>query len=233
MKKNVIKKVNVPKRLLDSINSKVENEFIENATIITDFSGTIISESLPIVLGKEMLKYYLKEKDYSTLLKKLGSLSFNFLEYLYRETFNLKSQKLKAIYSNFSKLEEKVFNESMNNIHINPKFANVISEIRKENNLKDNDYISLCVLTRDLNKLVKRFVIDKKEELDRLKIHIPNDKIYGNKLLKGEPSIYIKTSNKQKYLDRLQKNNLKINLVYITDNEKIREFKQVKYIIKI
>jgi hypothetical protein len=233
MKKNIVKKVKVPKRLIDSIDDKIQQEDIENASIISDFSGTLIPQSAAVILGKEMLKHYLEEKDYSNFFKKSFSLSGNFLNYLFRETFNLKSQKLRTIYSNFNGLEEKVFNESISKINLNPKFVKIISEIRKENNLNDNDYISLSILTRDLNKIVKSFVVNKKDILDKAKIHIPKQQIYGNKVLNGEPSIYVKTSNKQRYLDKLQKNNLKTNIVYITDGEKLREFNHVKYLIRI
>ncbi len=232
-KRNIIKEVKVPKKLVGTIDSKVEEEFIEKAFLFTDFSGTLISQSANVVLGLEMLKYYFDKKDYSIFLKKLCSLSVNFFNYKFRENFNLKSQKLKTIYSVFNGLEKTVFDKAAEKMSLNPNFVNIISCIRKENSLNDNDYISLSILTRDLKKVAESFILNKKNALEKMKVHIPKQQIYANKFLYKGPSIYVKTITKQKYLDKLQEKNPSKNLVYITDREKIREFNQVKYVIRL
>ncbi len=235
-KLKIIKNLKIPKNLITSKNTI--DDYLSNTYPVSDLSRTITKCSLSYFLGIEMMKNFLNKKEYNNMIKNLLPLSKNALIYLFREGFNFESQKLKIVYSVFNGLGIDVVKKTAKNIKLNPYFENTIMDIRYFNNLGENDYIDFSILTRDLEEVVKIFV-KLNDPFKKLKLHITDNSIYGNKMqiedgkLSGIPKIDVKSKNKHKWLNKIQESKPASNLVYISDNERIKNTEEIKYFIKI
>ena len=182
-----------------------------------------------------MLKDYFGKKEYNNIIKKIFPLSKNALMFLLREKLNFESQKLKAMYSSFDGVDIDIVKNTAKNIKLNPYFEGVVKNIREYNNLDNSDYIPMSFLSRDLKPFIE-YYIELNNEFDNLRIHI--DDIRANEIdekdnkLKGEPRIFIRSSNKHYLLDGIQELKPDKNIVYITDNDE-KSLKGLDYIIRV
>ena len=235
-KLKIVKNLKIPKNFITS--ESTIDDFINKAHPVSDLSGTITKRSIAVNLAFDMLKNYFDKRDYLNLRKKSSNLLRSFVSYMVRETLDLESQKLKTLFSVYRDLDTHVIEKTVKNIKLNSSFEKIILSIRDYNNLGENDYINFTILTRDLEEIAKMF-IKSNDSFKKLKLYITDDNIYGNKMqiedgkLYGIPKIDVKTTNKFEKLKDMEKKYEGMNIIYFSDNEKIKSLEKIEYFIKI